>query len=677
MIKKRPESLAPECRTVSLRLAAGGDQSDGSVDVAARTATLAFASETPIDMWFGTEILSMASGAMRTGARQQSMPLLFNHDSSDLLGAVDSISIGKDRRARANVRFGKDARGEWAMQQVADGILVNASFMYRVFKFTEDVEAETLTATDWEPYELSLVTVPADPTVGVGRSADSHAENSVQITRSAAATRQSDPAPGVSSAPGAQFTTTKERSIMDETKTGTDAGSAAATAAASTQEQNRALEVRSAEGERARITEIEALCKRYKLGDEVRTGLIQRGATVDQARLSAADIVMERASETNSVADFGESANPELTEKEKSRYSMIRAVNAALAGDWKKAGFELECNNEIAKHLGRGPQNERGFFIPTNIAWATRAAYAVGTPGAGTAGGTMVATQLLAGSFIEVLRNKARVMQLGATILSGLVGSIDIPRQTGQGSTYWTAEGTNTTESEATFDKVSLAMKTIGTYSQISRNMLMQSTPDIDMIVRADLIATMALGVDLAALSGAGAPAPTGIANTGSIGSVVGGTNGANVSIDNFIDLEGQLTAANAPDNNLAYLANATTIRSLKKLKSTTGQYLWTGSTVGAQSGTPGELNGYPVARSNQARSNLTKGVSGAVCSEIFFGAWNEVLIGEWGVLEIVPNPYDAAVFKNGGVLLRVLQSLDIAVRHAASFAVMSDALTP
>jgi len=436
---------------------------------------------------------------------------------------------------------------------------------------------------------------------------------------------------------------------------------------------------RGAEFERARITEIEAICRKYNLSDELRTGLIRNNATADMARLAAADVVMERAkSQSNPVANFGGSHNPDLSTKEKARYSMMRAVRAAMDGNWKEAGFELECSNEVAKRLGRGTQHERGFFIPTNIPFAQRATLTVGTPGAGTTGGTLVATNLLAGDFIEVLRNRARVMQLGATVLSGLIGGVDIPRQSGQVTTYWASETGSVTQADPTFDKVSLNMKTIGTFSQITRNMLMQTTPDIDMIVRADLMRAIALGVDLAALSGSGSSnQPLGIANQSGIGSVIGGTNGANISIDNYIDLETQVTAGNAPEETLAYLANAKTVGSTKKLKSTTGQYLWTGSMVGAQSGTPGEINGYPVARTNQARSNLTKGTSSGVCSELFFGAWSELLIGEWGVVEIVPNPYATAVFAGGGLLLRVLQSIDIAVRHAASFSVMSDALTP
>jgi HK97 family phage major capsid protein len=362
-----------------------------------------------------------------------------------------------------------------------------------------------------------------------------------------------------------------------------------------------------------------------------------------------------------------------MSDSEKSKYSLTRAINAAISGDWKGAGFEAEVSNDIAKRMGKSTQ---GFFMPTNIPFAQRSGYAVGTAGAGTTGGTLVATNLLAGSFIEVLRNKAKVLQLGATVLSGLVGNVDIPRQTGASNTFWVGENGTLTESEGTFDKVSLALKSIGTYSMISRNMLLQSTPDIEMLVRADLIAQLALGIDKAALSGSGsANQPTGITNTSGIGSVVGGTNGAAITIDHLIDLETAITSANAPEDSLAYLANARTIGALKKLKSTTGSYLWNGAMAGATQGTPGEINGYPVARSNQARGDLTKG-TGTNLSEIIFGNWSEVLIGEWGVLEIMPNPYDATAYKQGAVLLRAMQSVDIAVRHAASFAVMSDAIT-
>ena len=114
-IRQRPEKIGPQRRSLVLRAAGSA-----LVDTDARTATFPFSSEEPVDMWFGTEILSHAKGAMRQGERQASMPLLFNHNRDDLLGIVERIECGPDARGYATVRFGRDPRGDWAMQQAAD-----------------------------------------------------------------------------------------------------------------------------------------------------------------------------------------------------------------------------------------------------------------------------------------------------------------------------------------------------------------------------------------------------------------------------------------------------------------------------------------------------------------------------------------------------------------------------
>ena len=651
-IRQRPDKIGPQQRFISLR-----QDAQGVLDSGARTVRFPFSSEEPVDMWYGTEILSHVPGSMRQGQRQATMPLLFNHDRNDLLGVVDSIEMGTDGRGYCTARFGRDERGDWAMQQASDGVLVNVSFMYRVYKFIEDVEAETYTATDWEPYEISLVTVPADSTVGLGRS---HSEEQMRVEIT---TRELQPA--TTAEPKEQSMIKNHPALRNQATDGTTGGSAGGAAVIDPAKYH----TEGAEAERKRSTAIDAMCRQHSVPEDIRTGLIQKGASIEEARGAVLDLQLQR--QSTASANLGTGHAPDMSEKEKSRYSMIRAINAVISGNWKEAGFELEVSNEISKRMGKSSQ---GFFMPTNIPFAQRAQYAAG---ATATGGAMVATNLMAGSFIEVLRNKSRVLQLGATVLSGLVGNVDIPRQIGATNTFWVTEGSNLTEAEATFDKVSLALKSIGTYSAITRQMLLQSTPDIEMLVRADLIAQIALGIDLAALSGAGSSGvPLGIANVSGIGSVVGGTNGAQLTIDHLIDLETQITAANADVDNMAYLTNAKAVGWLKKSKSTTGQYLWTNSPMGQRSGTPGEVNGYAVARSNQARSTLTKGSASGICSEVVFGNWSELLIGEWGVMEIMPNPYDATLFKQGGVLLRAMQSVDVGVRHAASFSMMSDALT-
>ena len=654
-IRHRIDKLDPQRRSFSMR------GKEIKADAESRTVRFSFSSEEPVEMWYGTEILSHAPGAVRIDQRQQSMPLLFNHDRNDLLGIVESVGIGADRRGYTDVRFGKDERGEWAMQQYNDDILVNVSFMYRVYKMEEDVDAESYTATDWEPYEISLVTVPADASVGKGRAL-ADGEQAVTIESRSQSAIPAAPASAVISNQGDPDM--KRKFIKQDQEKG-DTGSAGGAAVI---DQN-ALRMESAQAERQRAAEIEALCQAHGVDADLRRGLIQKGASIAEARGAVLDIVLTR-DKQKPVASLGNGHAPDMSDSEKARYSMLRAVNAAISGNWKEAGFELEVSNDIGKRMGK---DTKGFFMPTNIPFAQRAQYA---SGASATGGALVATNLMAGSFIEVLRNKARVLQLGATVLSGLTGNVVIPRQTGASSSYWVAETGAVTESEATFDQVALSFKSIGTKSAVTRSMLMQSTPDVEMIARADLIAQLALGIDLAALSGLGSSnQPLGIANTAGIGSVVGGTNGAQLTIDHLIDLETQIAMANADVDSMAYLCNAKSVGWMKKLKSTTGAYLWTGLPNGARGPTPGEINGYAVARSNQARSNLTKGTSSGIASEIFMGNWSELLIGEWGVLEIMPNPYDATLFPQGGVLLRAMQSCDIAVRHAASFAVMSDAL--
>jgi HK97 family phage major capsid protein/HK97 family phage prohead protease len=656
--------------TRHVRLAGGQDEtlevSVGVVDLEARTVTFSFSSETPCPMWYGDEILSHAPGCARMQRINSGGPLLFNHDMDDLLGVVERAWIGADKRGYCTVRFGNDERGTWAMNQVNDRVLQNVSFMYRVYTYEYDVDGDIYTATDWEVYEISLVTVPADASVGVGRSAASE-ELDVVVKRP-----QSNPAPA-DNEEGNEMRFKKKQVLRNAAGEGAAGGGAAVVTPP-------APAVDPAVAEQARRTEIEAMCRQHQVPDAVRDALINTNAPLEQARGLVLNQVLAR---NGGVASLGGNPNPDLTEKEKAKYSMLRALRAAIAereggaNPWKEAGFEREVSNDIRKRSGR---DSAGLFIPTNLQFAMRAAdYSFGTGAglSGTSGGSnLVATNLLSGSFIELLRNKARVFGLGAQLLSGLIGNVDIPRQKAAGSVYWIGEGQTLTQTGAQFDKMSLTPKHIGALSVITRNMLQQSSPDVEMMARADLLATVALGIDLASLSGSGTSnVPLGISNQAGIGSVIGGVNGAALTLDHLIDLETFVASNNADEGAMAYLTNAKAVGTLKKLKSTTGQYLWTNSPMGQRSGTPGEINGYTVARTNQARSNLTKG-TGTNLSEVYFGDWSQVLVGEWGVIEILPNPYAAGIYEQGGIELRVLQTLDIGIRHAQSFAVMSDAIT-
>ena len=608
------------------------------------------------------EILSHALGAADLSRLNDGANLLFNHDPDNYIGVIERAEIGPDRKGRAVVRFGNSPEADRALQDVDGGILSKISVGYDIQGADFDEKNAILNVSRWLPTEISLTTKPVDATVGMGRSATGNNPLTIQTTQ------------------------TRGTAMPNGTETQPTGTNGATTVTPSTDDILKQ--------ERARVTEIESMCAAHHFPSDKRAEMIRGNTSIDQARGLVLDWLLTTGNRTQ--ANMGAAFQPDLSETERNSYSLIRAINAAITGNWKKAGLELEASNAISKSLGRGAAVDQntgvgGFFMPTNVPFyspgqAQRSAYAVGgTALSGTTGGTLVAQTLLPGEFIELLRNKARVIQAGARLLSGLVGNVTIPRQTGASTAYWAAEGQAVTESEGSFDSTTLSLKTLGTRSLITRNMLMQSTPAIEAIVRADLIKVLALGIDLAALSGTGTNnQPTGVAlqvtNNASGNLVVGGTNGAALTIQHLIQMEAAVMDANAEFESLAYICNAKTVGALKSLVSTTGQFLWTDSSTGGRSGTPGNINGYPVLRSNQASKRLTKGTQDGSTtakwvSELFYGAWEEVLIGEWGVLEILPNPYDPIAYAQGGILLRALQSVDITVRHPQSFSYMNDAI--
>ena len=371
-----------------------------------------------------------------------------------------------------------------------------------------------------------------------------------------------------------------------------------------------------------------------------------------------------------------------MSQRERQRYSLVRAINAAIRNDWRGAELELEASEATAQRMGRPAQ---GFFVPydyliggesvqvrtgrgyqyVSAAAMERRDLSVGTD---AAGGHTVATELLAASFIDMLRNAMMVQLAGARMISGLVGDVAIPRQTGGATAYWVAENNAPTESTQGFDQVTMAPKTVGAFSDITRKLLLQSSIDIEELVRRDLATVLALAIDKAALHGSGSSnQPTGIAATSGIGSVAGGTNGAAPSYANLIALETEVAQDNADVGRVAYMTN-TKVRG--KLKSTvigTDQRM-----VWGEGGTP--INGYPAWITNQVASDLTKGSASGICSAIFFGNWGDLMIGMWGGLDILVDPYTAS--PTGTVRVVALQDVDVAVRQAASFAAMLDALT-
>ena len=378
---------------------------------------------------------------------------------------------------------------------------------------------------------------------------------------------------------------------------------------------------------------------------------VDNGKSVDACRAA----VMERMGLKADDGALPEPVGDLLSEREDQQFSLIRALNVAAYGGEKC--LEREISDQIAKQLGRSTD---GIFIPTSLSVRAPA-----TMGSDPAGGHTVDTILM--PIIELLRNRMMVKQLGAQVLGGLSGDLKFPRQEGTSSLNWTGEnpGSNTADTDMTnfFGQVNMAPKSAIATIPYSKQLLAQSSMDIEQFFRNDLAKVNATGLDLAAINGAGGDQPTGILNTSGIGLVVGGTNGAAPDHGMMVGMETELAVDNADIGTMAYLFNASTRGTLKNTEVTanSGRMVWGKGEKGF-----GEVNGYRAGVTNQMPSSLT-------CSAGIFGNWDDLLIGEWGVIEIIIDPY--SLKKQGLVEMTSTMLCDIAVRHPQSFAAVKDIL--
>jgi HK97 family phage major capsid protein len=365
-----------------------------------------------------------------------------------------------------------------------------------------------------------------------------------------------------------------------------------------------------------------------------------------------------------------ETSRIDLKPKDARRYSFLRLIRhaAGLTGTDCDAGFEMELHQELAKRFSKQGRTFQGILVPQNV--LTSRDLVAGTD---TAGGFTVESSVKADSFIELLRNQMLVRAMGATVLDGLQGDVELPRQNAAAQGYWVGEGSGPSESDQTFGQVNLSPKTVGAYTDISRKLLIQSSLSVEMLIREDLAQVLGLAIDLAALRGTGtAGQPLGIVNTTGVGSVAIGANGGAPTMAVLLSMESKVAAANALRGKLGYLTNASIRGKLKgtekSASGTTGNFIWTERADGF-----GDVNGYRAGMTNQVPSNLTKGTSNGTCSELYFGNWADLLIGEWGVLDLLVDPYTKGV--SGGVRVRALQDVDIGLRHPESFCVCQDAI--
>jgi HK97 family phage major capsid protein len=598
------------------------------VQVQGDTITLSFASDTPVDRGGYLEILDPA-GCDLSRVRAGSCPWLWNHSQDKVLGIVEG-AWRSGQKLYAKCRPGRNLITDQYLEDIQAGVIPQTSCRYTIDEYRPSIDSqgrEVVTITAWKLLEVSSVSVPADPSTGVGRSQD-FSSNQGEKTMPTAIRAE------------------RERLKMIDTMT-------------------------EFWGPRLVGGMTRAL--------EIKEQAIESGLNEQQTRNLFCDEIEAHAKEPESYSrplpqyegSRGFTGNSSssgvlgLSERDISQYSILRVLQAIESGNWSNAGLELECSRALQKK-GFDGQN----LIPTE------ALRVFTTSGGAQAQPNLVGTDHMGGSFIDALRSKTVSIAMGATMMQGLQGNVEIPRQSAVSALGWVAQDADLPESNANTDRITLSPRTVGCYAEIGRMIAVQSDPNIEQMILKDFAAQLAIELDRAMLMGTGvANQPTGILNTAGIGSVSLGVNGGPPTWDAVTRLEALVATADADNNTQGYCCHPMVRQKLKNtLKNAIAgsDYLWKDSdnTTGLPQTQGGVMNGYKSLTSTTLPQNLTKG-TGTGLGALIFGDFSSVILGSWGALSLEVNPYQN--FRSGRISLRVLMFADVAIRYAKAFSAITD----
>ena len=586
------------------------------IDEENRTVRIGVSSEQPVSRSFGLEVLDHKRESIDTAFMDsKTAPFLLDHDMSQVIGVVEDFKIDETaKRTTAVVRFGKGELASEIFEDVKDGIRKNISVGYKVNKMerdSNDIIGDHYRATSWSPMEISSVSIPADQSVlvGVGR------KNKQELNF-------------------------KDIKMSEENKIDSNAIRSEATESAKAEMLKNAKE-------------ISALGKHHGQRD-LADNAIQNGMSVEQFRGVLLDNISNDKPLDVAPATVG------LNQKEKGEYSLIRAVNAASTGDWSKAGYERELSEDIAQRTGK---EARGFYMPSDLNWGQRDQTVSPT----SAGGFLVGTDHLADQFISALYAKLTVGELGARVMTGLKGNVAIPKLSAETTnTAFVAEGGAPTEGAATFAQVTMTPKTLASYVDCSRKLMLQSDPSVEAVLRNDIISQFARKIDSVAINGGGSNEPSGIIPGVPSGNVVAmGTNGLAPTYAKIVELIKAVDVSNAMGGNPSFLTNPKVVAALRTIAKQSG-----GAEGNFIMEAASDILGYNIASTTLVPSNLAKG-TGSNLSAAIFGDFTNVMLGFWSGVDVVVDT--SSLSTSGGTRLAFFQDLDVGIRRGEGFSVIKD----
>ena len=348
-------------------------------------------------------------------------------------------------------------------------------------------------------------------------------------------------------------------------------------------------------------------------------------------------------------------------QKELKRFSLAKFIREA-ATNRALSGFESEMSQEAEKEMRAAGQTLTGFGIPSILLGVrTFDNNNITTP---TEGAEFAA--ITQWSYIDALRDAMLGAKLGVRYIPGMQGDARIVKGGGMHA-YWLAEEAQASkekESFAALDMKPHGLQILGGYTY---DILKQSSLDVERILWDELVRAHAQAVDAAIFNGSGSSGqPLGILANPGIGSVAIGDNGGAITHAKLVELETVVGNNNGLFGRLAYVTNSKVAGAMKSTAQQAGypRYIME----------DGRANGFDVHVTNAIPSNLTKGTASGICSAAIFGNFEEVLVPQWGGLDMIVDPFTP---KDKRVVeVTAIAYHDVCVRRPACFAAIKDIKT-
>ena len=663
------------------------DEQRASADDENRTIELSFSSETPVERWFGVEILSHEKGAVDFSRMEDGAPLLANHDHMDQIGVIEKAEV-KGKKGRAVVRFSKSDRATEIWDDVKDGIRKNISVGYRILEYTieEGKKADTVTATRWMPHEVSFVSVPADPNVGVGRAQEpetvtggnSADTNGLPLDR--LSTIADNLSAAIDKVSNLSDPDTGDERILKPSKLEDIQMPDDVTKTTPEPVDIGKVQAEARKAEQDRIRAIMSNAEKFDL-EELGRKAVEEGTPYADFNQVVVDELGKRNAKLL-AAEPHKNGHVDLTQKETREFSLHRLIrsellggietgkvqaNGFLPGDVRRddADFEYEVCNAARANLP-SEYASQGFPIPeTALSGQTRMSHYIGKPqsraviqaNSSTTGDSLIAEVLRPDLFIEIFRNQSALAGSGMMVLSDLVGNVEIPRQLTKSTPGMNTQDTNAVETGPTFGQVTLSPKRAAAFKGFTHQLLLQSTPDIETLLRQDFAAEMALLVDKMGLTGSGTSnQPTGIINTTGINGKTLSTDGK-AAYAELVEMIKLVMEDNALGSSGMWIIDADAWEHFMSTIKTGGAAGGLGSADFILS--DGRLVGYPYRQTEQ--------ISHATANTLF-GDFSQLIMGEWGSLDVIVDPYTEA--RKHNVLVTINRYIDFVVRQPTAFCV-------